>query len=65
MTYKTKKSKRRKVLRYRVIDVGRTGHHYLLIAVKKGKGKRGGRTEAELVRYKKHRKRGESPFLKA
>jgi len=58
MTYKIK----RKVVRHRVVDVGRKGHHYLLVAVKTGKGKRGGKTEARLVEYKKHRKRGESPF---
>ena len=57
MVYKAKK-----VIRYRVKDVGRKGHHYLLIKVHKGKGKRGGTTKDELVEYKKSHKRGESLF---
>jgi len=35
----------RKYRRIRAKDVGRPGHHYIRVGVKKGKGPRGGRTE--------------------
>jgi hypothetical protein len=43
-----------KKIKYRTIDVGRTGHHYLRVAVlepkgKKGKGPRGGHTVGKLI----------------
>ena len=38
-----------KVLRYRIKDVGRPKHHYLQIAVLKGKGVKGGRTVGKLI----------------
>ena len=41
--------RKQKVLRYRTKDVGRPGHHYVTIAVLKGKGVRGGRTVGRLV----------------
>lgn len=41
----------RRVLRYRMKDVGRPGHHYLEIKVLKGEGPRGGRTEAKLITH--------------
>lgn len=65
MTYK-QHHKTCKPLRYRVKPTGEK-HEYLLIKVlpKKCKGKRGGRTEAELVKFKHHHKKGESPFIKA
>lgn len=39
----------RKVMRYRMKDVGRKGHHYLEIAVRTGVGPRGGKTTGKLV----------------
>ncbi|MEM4973491.1 MAG: hypothetical protein QXR87_07300 [Candidatus Hadarchaeales archaeon] len=35
----------RKYMRIRAVDVGRPGHHYILVGVKRTKGPRGGRTE--------------------
>ena len=34
-----------KYIRYRMVDVGRKGHHYIKIGVRKTKGKSGGYTE--------------------
>jgi hypothetical protein len=48
---------RKKVLRYRAVDVGRPGHHYLRLAVMAGKGVRGGRTVGTLFLYPKRKKR--------
>lgn len=47
-----------KYKRIRSVDVGRKGHHYIKIGVKKTKGKRGGTTEAigGLRTYKKKSK---------
>jgi len=36
---------RKKYKRIRAIDVGKPGHHFIKIGVKKTKGKRGGVTE--------------------
>lgn len=46
-----------KYTRYRVKPVGRKGHHYLLVKVKPS-----GKSEGELVEYKKKHKRGELRF---
>lgn len=45
----------RKYIRIRAKDVGRPGHHYILVGIKKKKGPRGGRTEkiGLLRKYKK------------
>ena len=43
------KKLKRKIIRYRIKDVGRKGHHYLQIGVTKRKGKRKGRTIATLI----------------
>lgn len=47
--------KKKRFVRIRAVDVGRVGHHYLLIGIKKKKGKRGGRTAA--IKMKKYKKR--------
>jgi len=46
---------RRRFVRIRAKDVGRRGHHYIKIGVKRKKGKRGGRTViiGKLRKYKK------------
>lgn len=48
----------KKYIRIRVKDVGRMGHHYIKIGVKKIRGKKGGRTEriGSLKTYKKMKK---------
>lgn len=51
------RKRRGKAVRYRIKDVGRKGHHYLQIAVKRTKGKRGGRTVGKLITKKELRKR--------
>lgn len=45
----------KKYVRIRAKDVGRKGHHYIKVGVRKTKGARGGRTEriGKLRRYKK------------
>lgn len=45
----------KKYVRIRAKDVGRKGHHYIRIGVRRTKGPRGGRTEriGKLRRYKK------------
>lgn len=47
----------KKYKRIRAKDVGRPGHHYIRIGVRKTKGVRGGRTEkiGRLRRYKRKR----------
>jgi hypothetical protein len=53
--------RRSKYMRYRAVDVGSPGGHYIRIGVRRKKGKRGGRTEriGRLRRYKrKHRSSG-------
>lgn len=44
----------KKYERIRAKDVGRPGHHYIKVGVRKGKGKRGGKTEqiGDLREYK-------------
>lgn len=44
-----------KYTRIRSKDVGRKGHHYIKVGVRKTKGSRGGKTEkiGKLRRYKK------------
>lgn len=46
---------KKKYERIRAKDVGRKGHHYIKLGVKKKKGKRGGHTEriGKLKKYKK------------
>lgn len=46
---------KKKYARIRAKDVGRKGHHYIKVGVKKSKGKHGGRTEkvGGLRKYKK------------
>jgi len=46
-----------KVIRYRIKDVGRPKHHYLLVHVLRGKGVRGGRTVGKLITREELRKR--------
>ena len=48
---------RKKYVRIRAKDVGRPGHHYIKVGVRRSKGRRGGRTEriGGLRRYKKRR----------
>ena len=45
--------------RIRAKDVGRKGHHYILVGVRKKKGKRGGCTEkiGGLRKYKRRKRR--------
>jgi len=45
----TKEKKKSPIVRYRVKDVGRPRHHYLLVCVHKKKGKRAGATEGKLI----------------
>jgi hypothetical protein len=40
---------RRRVKRYRILDVGRPGSHYLQVAAKSGRGPRGGTTTGRLI----------------
>jgi len=47
----------KKVLRYRIKDVGRPKHHYLLVHVLRGKGVRGGRTVGKLITEAELKKR--------
>ena len=48
----------RKYVRVRAKDVGRPGHHYIKIGVKRKKGPRGGQTEkiGRLRKYKSSKK---------
>ena len=50
---------KRKFKRIRAKDVGRPGHHYIKVGVKKTKGPRGGRTEkiGKLRKYKNPKKK--------
>ena len=56
-----KKARKCTPIRYRVVPKG--DNKFLLIKVCKEHGVRGGRTHAELVKFKPHRKKGESPFI--
>jgi len=47
----------KKVLRYRIKDVGRPRHHYVQVYVLKGKGVRGGRTVGKLITEAELKKR--------
>ena len=49
----------KKYVRIRAKDVGRKGHHYIKIGVRRKAGKRGGHTEriGGLRRYKRHKRR--------
>ena len=38
-----------KPIRYRMVDVGRPGHHYLEVAVYKQAGPKGGHTKGHLI----------------
>lgn len=46
-----------KYLRIRAKDVGRPGHHYILVGIRKKKGPRGGRTKriSGLRKYKNYK----------
>lgn len=48
----------KKYIRIRAKDVGRPGHHYILVGVRRKKGPKGGRTEkiGRLRKYKKRKK---------
>lgn len=45
------------MVRYRIKDVGRKGHHYLQVRAGRKKGKRGGYTKGTLVTKAELRKR--------
>jgi len=53
-----------KYKRIRAVDVGRPGHHYIKVGVRRGEGKRGGATE-RIGGLRKYKSNPGNPYVHA